>query len=120
MTTHRAEAWRLGYGAGEVFGWSCLDCPSTTSPLIDAEAAQKAADWHSRFPFGVPAGGTPGVDRDVTLADIVTVLADTYSAPGALIWLTAGNRNLDGASPQDLINVGRFVDVLDLALSLEG
>lgn len=52
---HRTEAWRAGstrFG-GVRFGWSCFDCPSAQSDLIDAVAAENAAAWHARHPDGI-------------------------------------------------------------------
>lgn len=54
---HRTEAWRanrLAGGGGVVFGWSCWDCPSTQSDLLDALAAERGAEWHARHPEGLP------------------------------------------------------------------
>jgi len=53
---HRSEAWhQYRPGCGDQFGWSCLDCPAMQASLLDAVAAQRAAEWHGQHPDGMPA-----------------------------------------------------------------
>lgn len=51
---------------------------------------------------------------------LIDSLLDTYRPEGVLIWLTSGNRHLDGFSPQQMIREGQWQRLIDEADRLAG
>lgn len=67
--------------------------------------------------------GSPRGTRMTRLLDIrhlIEILGDAYTDEGIEIWLNSRNRNLDHQRPVDLLQEGRFDEVLAEARRLTG
>jgi uncharacterized protein (DUF2384 family) len=59
-------------------------------------------------------------DRLMELKYVIEQLSDVYTDEGVEIWLHAHQRRLDGHRPVDLLQEGRFEDVLNMIERLAG